>query len=115
MKVFEENPFKWTSIIEGLLLGHHLSKHSSTRYFPFKLLYNREAVLPIDLKYKLSSTENSDSDEPFDKDILHTELASSNIIREEVHRQAGENIGSIVGSVINLQHQMIFTSTLKYY
>ena len=30
--------------------------------------------------------------EPFDKDIFDTVLASSNVIREEVDRQTGENI-----------------------
>ena len=54
------------------------------------LLYNREPILPIDVKYKLSSKENSDPNEPFDKDIFDAVLASSNIIREKVDKQTGE-------------------------
>ena len=73
-----------------------VSKHFSTKYYPFKLLHNQEPVLPIDVKYKLSSiTENLDPDEPFDKDVFDTVLASSNVIREEIHRQAGENIKKV--------------------
>ena len=49
-------------------------------------------MLPIDVKYRLSSTEISKCDEPFDKDIFDAVLASCNVIREEVHKQAGENI-----------------------
>ena len=49
-------------------------------------------MLPIDVKYRLSSTEISKCDEPFDKDIFDAVLVSCNVIREEVHKQAGENI-----------------------
>ena len=87
VKVLEENPLKWPSINGGVLFTNRVSKHSSTKYSPFKLLYKREEV-----KYKLSSTENPDPDDPFDKDIIDAVLASSNVIREEVHRQADENI-----------------------
>ena len=75
-----------------MVFAHHISKQSSSKYSPFKLLYNREPVVLIDVKYKLSSTENKDPDKPFDKDIFDAVLASSNVIREEVYRQAGENI-----------------------
>ena len=77
VNVLEENPLKWPSIIEGVLIVHRVCKHSSTKYFPIKLLYNREPVL-LDVKYKLPSTENSDPDD--------TVFSSSNVIREEVHR-----------------------------
>ena len=83
--VLKENPLKQLSIIEEVLFAHQFS----TKYCPFKLLCNRQPVLPIDVKYKLSSTENSDPDEPFDKDIFDVVLASCSVIREEVHRQAG--------------------------
>ena len=65
VKVLEENPLKWPSIIKEVLFAHRVSKHSSTKHSPFKLLYNRQPVLPTDVKYKLSSTENSDPGEPF--------------------------------------------------
>jgi hypothetical protein len=92
VKILEDNPSHWPFIIEGVLFAHRVSKHSSTKYSPFKLLYNREPVLPIDIKHKLSSTESLDPDEPFDKDIFDAVLASSIVIIEEVHRQAEENI-----------------------
>ena len=37
------------SLIEGVLFAHRASKHFSTKYSPFKLVYNREPVLPIDV------------------------------------------------------------------
>ena len=52
-KVLEKNPLKSPSIIEVVLFAHCVSKHSYTNDSPFKLLYNREPVLPIYVKYKL--------------------------------------------------------------
>ena len=95
MKLLEENPLKWSSIIEGVHFANCISKHSSTKYSRFNLLYNREPALPIDVKYKLLSTENWDTDESFDKDIFDAVLASSNVIRKEGHRQASENVKSV--------------------
>ena len=92
MKVLGKIPLKWPSITEGIPFAHHFSKHSSTNHSPFELLYNQETVLPIDVTCKLSSIENSDLDNPFDQDIFDTVLASSNVIGEDVHRQAGEHI-----------------------
>ena len=82
---------KLPSIIEGVLFAYRVSKHYSTKYYSFKLLHNREPVLPIDVNYKLSSTKNSDPDKRFDKDIFNVVLGSSDIIREEVNRQTAEN------------------------
>ena len=43
----------WPHIIEGILFGHRVSHHSSTKYSPFMMLYNREPVLLIDVKHNL--------------------------------------------------------------
>ena len=39
VKILEENPLKWPSLIEGVLFAHRASKHFSTKYSPFKLVY----------------------------------------------------------------------------
>lgn len=62
MNVLDENPLKRLSITEGVFLAHCVSKHFFTKYSPSKLLYNQEPVLQIDVKCKLSSTENSDAE-----------------------------------------------------
>lgn len=90
--VLIENPLKWPSITDGVLFSDRVSLHSSTKYSPFKLLYNREPALPIDVNYKLSSTENSKRNHPFDTDIFDPMLFFSNVIWEEVYWQASENI-----------------------
>ena len=83
------NPLKQPSIIQGVLFAHRVSKRATAKYFFFRLLYNREPVLPTDVKKKLPSKENSDPDESFDKYIFDSVLAFSNVIRD-LHRQAGE-------------------------
>ena len=42
----------WLHIIEGILFAHRVSRHSLTKY-SFMMLYNREPVLPIDVKRNL--------------------------------------------------------------
>ena len=54
VKVLEENPLKWSSTIVAVLFVHRVSKQSPTKYSSFKLIYNREPVRPIDVKYKSS-------------------------------------------------------------
>ena len=112
-------PIEMTSITEGVLFAHCINKHFSTKYSPFKLLYNWEPVLPIDVKCKLSSTENLNPCELFDRDIFHAVLVSSKVIIEEVYILASKNIKGlwkkhnvIVKPVINIQYQIILTLVL---
>ena len=67
----------WPQIIEGVLFAHRVSLHSSTMYSPSMLMYNREPVLPIDVKHNLDIDESKerenrgDGDEkPFDLDFF---------------------------------------------
>ena len=45
IKVCEENPLNWPYIVDGILFAHRASRHSSTKFSPFYLLYNREPIL----------------------------------------------------------------------
>ena len=59
----------WLHIIEGILFAHRVSRHSLTKY-SFMMLYNREPVLPIDVKRNLDREKKSEiengNQEPFD-------------------------------------------------
>ena len=61
-------------------------------YYHFKLLYNLEPVLLIDIKYSLLNTENCDHNDPFNMGIFDSLLVFANTIRKEIHENASENI-----------------------
>ena len=58
----------------------------------FCLIYNRELVLPVDLKYRLNSV---DLYEPLDQDIFETVLSTANAMRDRIHEAAGRNIKKV--------------------
>ena len=91
IKLLDSSSTQWPYRVEGVLFAHRVSKHSSTKCSPFKLVYNREPVLPvlpIDIKHNLD--EPLDPDEPFNKGMFYAVLASE--IRNEIHSETGENI-----------------------
>ena len=88
VKVPNEHAPEWPYVIEGILFAHRVSKHSSTKFTPFFLMYNRHPILPIDLKYDLDS-ELSNPNIRFDIEAI---LSSTLDLRQEYHDQAGENI-----------------------
>ena len=42
--VLEDNPEMWPKIIEEILFAHRIGRHSSAKYSPFILMYNRDPV-----------------------------------------------------------------------
>ena len=65
VKVLDQHPEQWAYLIDGVLFAHSVSRHASTNYSPFHLMYNREPVLPVDLKYGLNSEHATSFDGPF--------------------------------------------------
>ena len=75
MKVSEDNPSKWPYIIEGILFTHRVSCHASTKYSRFKLMYNRDPLLPIDVKHNLLPC--GEGQDPFDKETFDAVLSTA--------------------------------------
>ena len=59
-KILANNHEMWPHIIEGILFTHRASHHSSAKYYPFMMLYNREPVLPIDVKHNLDKEKEGE-------------------------------------------------------
>ena len=89
VKVLDENPGDWPYVIEGVLFAHRISKHFSTKFSPFFLLYNREPSLPIDVKYKIVDTDFNNNEQPFDKETFDAVLSASIAVREKCYKAAG--------------------------
>ena len=88
-KVLEGNPTELLYIIDGILFAHRISKHFSTKYSPFFLLYNREPVLPIDLVKPIDTNGNED---PSDIETFEGVLSEMLSMRKGIHQDVSANI-----------------------
>ena len=70
VKVLEDNHEMRPHIIKEILIAHRISRNSSTKYSPFMMLYNRDPVLPINVKHNLDREKEGEiedeNQEPFD-------------------------------------------------
>ena len=90
IKVLDSNLTDRPYVSEGLLLAHCVTTHASTKYSSFELLYNRKAVLQIDIKHNTKNLWNLD--EPFDKYMFDTVLKSTTSLKNQVHHKVEDNI-----------------------
>ena len=70
IKVLDSNPNDWPYFTEDVLFAYRVTAHVSTKYSPFELLYNRKAVLPIDINHNTKDVSNLA--EPFGTDMFDT-------------------------------------------
>jgi transposase InsO family protein len=49
IKKIEENYKRWHEVLSEELWAHHISKHSATKITPFELVYEQEAILPMEV------------------------------------------------------------------
>ena len=77
---------EWKEHIESILFAYRTSKHHSTGFTPFKLMYGREARLPIDLAVPNTPTAVPSADD-FNMKLQHLQQAKA-----EVREIAGRNL-----------------------
>ena len=91
----------WLQIIEGIIFAHRISRHSSTKYSPFMLMYNHEPVLAIDVKHNLDKDESKerenregdgDEEELFNINFFDAIFSSAMKVRTTMVDDAPENI-----------------------
>lgn len=90
VKVLDGHPEEWPYVIDGVLFAHRVSRHSSTKYSPFYLVYNREPVLPIELKFPLA--KEGDCNDAFDTPMFDAVFEQLLEIRKAVHMKVTGNI-----------------------
>ena len=67
-----------------------LHTRPQSMYSLFELLYNRKAVLPIDIKHNIKDISNLDK--PFDKGMFDTVLESATSLRNQIFHKVEDNI-----------------------
>ena len=56
LKVINLQQDGWNEQLDAVLFSYRANVHASTKFIPFYLMYDREAVLPIALKVRKSTT-----------------------------------------------------------
>ena len=56
-KLIEERQRDWEAYVPKALLAYNSSVHDSTGYTPYRLMFGREARLPIDTVLRLDNRE----------------------------------------------------------
>ena len=97
VRVLDENPSEWPYIISGVLFAHRVSRHYSTKFFSFYMIYNREPILPIDVIHMVAVSNEQDmellgDDEQFQHSMFNAVLSSVKSLPEEIHEEALKNI-----------------------
>ena len=68
----DEHRNMWPQAIDGVLFVHRTAKHNSTGYSPYRIVYGRDPVMPIDVKYDTSKapTVGDELDEEYVKHVV---------------------------------------------
>jgi hypothetical protein len=77
----------WDTFLNAALFAYRTVQNSTTKYTPFKLLYGREAVLPIDLQ----GNEQDNNEVPEESLQQHIEYITEDL--QKLRLDARDNIG----------------------
>ena len=48
VKFVEDKREEWDTVLDGCIFAYNTSKHASSLYSPFEIMFGRKAVLPIE-------------------------------------------------------------------
>lgn len=78
---------QWPDILQGVLFAYRTVQHTSTKYSPFFVLYQRDPVLPVDLKF---NNNNSLSEYNFNEEF--DEISFEKILDNMVSMRGNYNL-----------------------
>ena len=83
----EDYPFEWEDHIHKVCMAYNSSKQATTGYFPFYLMFEREARLPVDIMYR----------PPSQKEEVPLAGYVSNLrdLLHEAYERVRENVGEV--------------------
>ena len=83
------NHDRWPDALDGVLFAHRTACHRSTGYSPYRILYGREPLLPIDVQY---SKQEIGENEQFDVVYVQHVVDVMCNIRAKVVGEVEDNI-----------------------
>lgn len=54
------NELQWSVVLHDVMFAYRTAQHNSTKYSPFFVLYQRDPVLPVDVKFQTNVDNNID-------------------------------------------------------
>ena len=97
----EDNPGMWPQIIEEILFANIVIPYFTTQCSPFMLMYNREQVLPIDVKHNLDKDGSKepekiegdgDEEQPVDLNFFDPIFSSATKVQTIIADNAAHNV-----------------------
>lgn len=72
LKVLQQHIESWPNFLTGTLFAHRTAPHSSTKYSPAFIVYNRQIRLPFDpvREFPDSPQENKFNEDKSDKEVF---------------------------------------------
>jgi hypothetical protein len=89
IKILKDKVNEWPSVLDGVLFALRVKVHESTGYSPFFLMYKKEPLLPIDLKYETNLFSNAETSAEAPNEDLVENMVS---LKRKIENQAGKNI-----------------------
>ncbi len=80
----------WSSYLDTCVFAYNTSRHSSTKFTPFELMFNRRACLPIDVE--VSSTSPDQAAHEYQQQMPNPDVAIVHEHHQQLLSQAKTNI-----------------------
>ena len=95
LKVLNQKPEDWPDALPGVLFSYNTSRHKSTIYSPFFLLYGRDAVLPVQVSNQSIEEDVSENTiDSTDTAAVQARVDDMIKIRQHIFPAAKNNIDS---------------------
>ena len=89
LKLVNANKDNWDLLIDPVFFSYRISKHDSTKYTPFFMMYKREAKLPIELAIPSRPEEDESTTHELSLDEKIEHLTK---LKNEIKSKASSNI-----------------------
>ena len=94
LKVLNQKPEDWPDALPGVLFAYNTSRHKSTRYTPFFLLYGHDAVLPVQVSNQSIEEVSENTIDSIDTATVQARVDDMIKTRQDIFPAAKNNTDS---------------------